>query len=531
MKPKKQTRCAIYSRVSSDQGLHQEFNSLDAQREAAEAYIKSQTHEGWTCVKQTYNDGGYSGGSIERPALQALLNDIRSRKLDVIVVYKVDRLTRSLADFAKLVELFDAHDVSFVSVTQSFNTTTSMGRLTLNVLLSFAQFEREVTGERIRDKFAASRKKGMWMGGIVPYGYKLENRKIHIDPDEAQKIRKIFDLYLEVKSLPKLSVTLAQMGIISRQRKYGQGCVVGGQPFRTGALSHLLSNRVYVGEVKHHKQHFPGEHMAVITTELFEAVQAQLAAGLNRKNLKSSSSTAPLRGLLFDSNGNHMIPVHAKKAGVRYRYYQSWVLSQGQKDKAGIVSRVPGQEIEQAVFLGLKRNFPNQIFWAEDDTDSIMLTDRIQRIDVLQDVLNIHLKMSQAEREKSKGKSEDALIISIAWTKPTSYSRRQILSKSDNASGNRPMRCETRSKLLKKIAQGKFWLDRLVSDRSESIRATAKRHAVSEKTILSTLSLALLAPDIVDAAIDGRLPRNLTATHMLNLPSDWHEQRKLLGLT
>ena len=251
----KKIRCAIYTRVSTDQGLDQEFNSLDAQREASEAYIKSQAHEGWTCLKQTYDDGGYSGGSMERPALQRLLEDVRSRKLDVIVVYKVDRLTRSLADFAKLVELFDAHEVSFVSVTQSFNTTSSMGRLTLNVLLSFAQFEREVTGERIRDKFAASKKKGMWMGGNVPLGYRLQDRKLIVEEKEAETVRQIFSLYLEVRSLPKLAARLAELGVVSKTRRYGDR-LIGGQAFRTGALSHLLANRVYIGEVKHHDQHY-----------------------------------------------------------------------------------------------------------------------------------------------------------------------------------------------------------------------------------------------------------------------------------
>ena len=216
-------RCAVYTRVSTDQGLDQEFNSLDAQREASEAYIKSQAHEGWSCLKDQYDDGGFSGGSIERPALQRLLEDVRQRKLDVIVVYKVDRLTRSLADFAKLVELFDAHDVSFVSVTQSFNTTSSMGRLTLNVLLSFAQFEREVTGERIRDKIAASKKKGLWMGGAVPHGYKVENRKLLVDEQEAKEIKLIFERYAELKSLPALVKDLERHGIQSRVRKLASG--------------------------------------------------------------------------------------------------------------------------------------------------------------------------------------------------------------------------------------------------------------------------------------------------------------------
>jgi site-specific DNA recombinase len=319
----KNVRCAIYTRVSTDQGLDQEFNSLDAQREASEAYIKSQAHEGWICLKHVYDDGGFSGGSMERPALQQLLEDVRARKLDIIAVYKVDRLTRSLADFAKLVELFDTHNVSFVSVTQSFNTTSSMGRLTLNVLLSFAQFEREVTGERIRDKFAASKKKGMFMGGVIPYGYRLESRKLLIDPPEAEKVKLIFSLYLELKSLPKLAVRLSELGIHSRMRSYSGGSTIGGLPFRTGALSHLLSNRIYIGDVRHYKQHYPGEHAAILDKTTFDTVQAELAARLNRENRKPSKYNAARQGLLFDSKGNRMIPSHANKSGLRYCYYQS----------------------------------------------------------------------------------------------------------------------------------------------------------------------------------------------------------------
>ncbi len=247
----KPLRCAVYTRVSTDAGLEQDFNSLDAQREACEAYIKSQTHEGWRLIKGRFDDGGFSGGNMERPALQALLAEIKERRLDIVVVYKVDRLTRSLADFAKLVELFDAHGVSFVSVTQSFNTTTSMGRLTLNVLLSFAQFEREVTGERIRDKIAASKKKGMWMGGVIPHGFTVENRKLVIVPEEAETVRLIFDRYRDLRSLPALHRDLRERGLITRQRMLASGRKIGGIPFMVGALVSLLRNRTYLGEINH----------------------------------------------------------------------------------------------------------------------------------------------------------------------------------------------------------------------------------------------------------------------------------------
>ena len=241
----KALRCAIYTRVSTEHGLEQDFNSLDAQREAGRAYVKSQTHEGWRLVKESFDDGGFSGGSLERPALQRLLAAIRSRLIDVVVVYKVDRLTRSLADFAKLVEIFDAHGVSFVSVTQSFNTTTSMGRLTLNMLLSFAQFEREVTGERIRDKLAASKRRGIWVGGIVPLGYEVRERKLLVREDEAQTIRLIFERYLALGSLPALQRELRERGVVTRRRTLSSGRTVGGVPLTNGPLAHILRNRVY----------------------------------------------------------------------------------------------------------------------------------------------------------------------------------------------------------------------------------------------------------------------------------------------
>src|SRR5208283_2491900 len=257
-------RCAIYTRVSTDAGLEQDFNSLDAQRESAEAFIKSQAHEGWRLVRERFDDGGYSGGSMERPALQRLLDRIRERRIDVIVVYKVDRLTRSLADFAKLVEAFDAHSVAFVSVTHSSNTTTSMGRLTLNVLLSFAQFEREVTGERIRDKIAASKKKGLWMGGVVPLGYRLSERKLHVDEEEAAIVRLIFDLYLELGSVRALQRALRRRNIRTRVRTLATGKFIVSVPVTTGPLAHILRNRHYLGEINHRGQSWPGEHAALV---------------------------------------------------------------------------------------------------------------------------------------------------------------------------------------------------------------------------------------------------------------------------
>src|SRR5712672_3181362 len=351
----KPVRCAIYTRVSTDHGLDQEFNSLDAQYDAASAYIKSQAHAGWTLIRSRYDDGGYSGGSTDRPDLQRLLDDIRARKLDVIVVYKVDRLTRSLADFAKLVELFDAQGVSFVSVTQQFNTTTSMGRLTLNVLLSFAQFEREVTGERIRDKIAASKKKGMWMGGVPPLGYTVRDRKLIVVESEAETVRHIFRRYAALGSVQLLKAELETHGIVSKRWTSAAGRSRGGKPIGRGALYLMLQNRIYRGEIVHKDQSYPGQHEAIIDPALWDAVQARLAdnaversTGIRVKNPRL------LAGLLFDGEGHRMTPTHAVKDGRRYRYYVSRPLIVGARaDAAGL--RIPAAEIEEIVTNRIRR--------------------------------------------------------------------------------------------------------------------------------------------------------------------------------
>src|SRR3979490_1160727 len=292
-------RCAVYTRKASEHGLEQDFNSLDAQREAAEAYIKSQAHEGWRLVRARYDDGGLSGGTLERPALQTLFADIRARKVDVVVVYKVDRLTRSLADFAKLVELFEAQGVSFVALTQQFNTTTSMGRLTLNVLLSFAQFERELAGERIRDKFAASRRKGMWMGGTIPLGYDVSDRKLVINPEEAERVPLIFEQCRALGCVSRLREDLEQRGIRGKQRILTSGEVLGGGSIGRGALYHLLQNRIYLGEVVHKGISYPGEHERIIDEELWSAVQDKLEANRGTRRRSRLRTCSPLGGFIF----------------------------------------------------------------------------------------------------------------------------------------------------------------------------------------------------------------------------------------
>src|SRR5215208_1790848 len=384
-----QTRvgCAIYTRVSTDAGLDQEFNSLDAQYDAYRAYIRSQAHAGWTLINARYDDGGFSGGSTERPALQRLMTDLQAGQISVIVVYKVDRLTRSLADFAKLVELFDAHAVSFVSVTQQFNTTTSMGRLTLNVLLSFAQFEREVTSERIRDKIGASKRKGLWVGGMVPLGYDTKNRKISVKEDEAERVRTIFRRYLELGSLNLLMTDLRKRGIVSKVRMLKSGATVGGIAFTRGPLAHLLRNRFYVGEVPFKGEVLPGEQTAIMDRELFDAVQAKLNQQRNNQTTTRLKSEALLLGRIFDDRGNRMSPTHARKGGVKYRYYLSSALLQGQADRAGSVRRVAAVETEGLVIRSVRehRKLPEPV------DDRALINIHIARVEVQREELVIEL--------------------------------------------------------------------------------------------------------------------------------------------
>lgn len=340
-------RAAVYTRKSSEEGLEQEFNSLDAQRESCEAYVASQKSEGWALVRDRYDDGGYSGGTLERPGLKRLLADIEDGLVDVVVVYKIDRLSRSLADFAKLVEVFDRHGVTFVSVTQSFNTTTSMGRLTLNILLSFAQFEREVTAERIRDKVAASRKKGMWMGGWAPWGYDVKDRKLIVNAAEAATIRMIFERFVTSGSATALARELRAEGVVTKR----------GKPVDKGTLYKLLNNRVYIGEAVHKGKSYPGEHAAIIDRALWDKVHAILAESPRKRAAQTRAQTpALLKGLLFGPGGAAFSPTHTRKGGKLYRYYVSQAVLKRGRD-ACPVGRVPAAEIESAVIDQLRAVF------------------------------------------------------------------------------------------------------------------------------------------------------------------------------
>jgi site-specific DNA recombinase len=343
-------RCAIYTRKSSEEGLEQEFNSLAAQREACEAYIRSQQHEGWVLARPRYDDGGFSGGNLERPALQRLLADIRTGRIDIVVVYKVDRLTRSLVDFARLVELFDAEAVSFVSVTQQFNTTSSMGRLTLNVLLSFAQFEREVTGERIRDKIAASKKKGMWMGGNVPLGYDADERTLVINPAEAETVRRIFALYRELGCVRRVKEEADRLGLRTKCRTAANGIERGGKPFSRGHLYTLLSNPIYTGQIVHKGQLHPGQQPALIDDASWSMVRDQLAANTrDHRHRAKAAEPSLLAGLLVDARGERLTASHAVKKGRRYRYYVSAALITNAGTDRAQGWRLAAREIEEAV--------------------------------------------------------------------------------------------------------------------------------------------------------------------------------------
>ena len=418
---KRGLRCAIYTRVSTDQGLEQDFNSLDAQREASEAYIKSQAHEGWRLVRDRYDDGGFSGGSMDRPALQKLLIDVQARRIDVIVVYKVDRLTRSLADFAKLVETFDAHGVSFVSVTQSFNTTTSMGRLTLNVLLSFAQFEREVTGERIRDKIAASKKKGMWMGGVVPLGYRVEDRALHIVDDHAAIVRSLFQRYLEAGSVVRLKQCLDAEGLRIPIRIDGAGRSTGGGLFSRGHIYKLLSNPIYVGRIGHKGQVHEGQHAPIVDQDLWDRVQQSLREHLGSARTKRTrqSSEALLAGKLFDDRGNRMSPTWARKGSKRWRYYVSQAALQGDKSKAGSIVRVPAPELEALVTEAVGK------LSADHPASQTDIRDRIDRVAIGGTAIQIRLS--------EVGEGDDSVkTLTLPWTAPSPYRKDRALDSDDS---------------------------------------------------------------------------------------------------
>lgn len=532
-------RCAIYTRKSTEEGLEQAFNSLDAQREACAAYVMSQQHEGWTLLPEYYDDGGISGGTMDRPAMQRLLDDVRGGKVDVIVVYKVDRLTRRLADFAKIVEVLDEAGASFVSVTQAFNTTNSMGRLTLNVLLSFAQFEREVTGERIRDKIAASKRKGMWMGGPVPIGYDVVDRKLVINPAEAEMVRLIYTRYLTSPSLEALAQDLDKLGVRSKQRVTRDGRPFGGTPFRPGGLRHILGNRIYLGEVNHKGQVHPGEHDAIIDLALWKKVQARLSGALKRPRTGTISA---LTGRIYDADGNRLYSVHSNNHGKRYRYY----VSSTRKNRNGL--RLPAGDVETIVQRSLA-NFltgPERLdaelgglgltdasisraaMLAPPPGDNKCLREVLERLDgrvlVEPHALRIELDRGLLAGAMSIGTMEALFRDPIVLTAPVSLKRRGIELRLVYAAPDaRPANRDPH--LIDLIRRGWAAWNKLTTEQRSN-------NPVERSHLVRLARLRFLAPDITMAIIEGRQPVELTARTLLRsgeLPIDWNDQRKALG--
>lgn len=540
-------RCAIYTRKSSEEGLEQEFNSLHAQREACEAYIHSQKHEGWQLIKTAYDDGGISGGTMERPALKQLLSDIRDNRVDIIVVYKVDRLTRSLHDFAKMVDLFDKHHVSFVSVTQQFNTTSSMGRLTLNVLLSFAQFEREVTGERIRDKIAASKAKGMWMGGYVPLGYDLKERKIIINFEEGETVKYIFHQYLKLQCVRLLKEHLDNKGIRTKIRTAEDGTKKsGGCPLSRGMLYKMLSNPIYIGKIRHKTVVHPGQHEAIIEQSLWDAVQEQLKSNVPARQLGSRQVTSSfLDRKLFDDNGERMVPSHANKKGRRYRYYVSYGLKSGVAAQNLKGWRVPAQEMEQAVIQAVKgmlsdrtaisislidggaaaQQLPGMLHMISEackDDNSLALL--IERVELRQDGMTIRIALGGLLSNENHNPILIIRDISMQMKRRGVEVRLVI--------GNFTT-MKTDATLQKTIARARIWVDDLISGKEKSVGTIAARNNVSAIYVSGLLPVAFLAPEIVQAVVDGRQPTDLTSDALvkkIKLPLVWKDQEPLVRL-
>jgi site-specific DNA recombinase len=531
----KLARCAIYTRKSTEYNLELAFNSLDAQREACEAYIKSQAHEGWRLVPVHYDDGAFSGASLERPALQQLLADVRAGKIDIVLAYKVDRLTRSLADFAKLIELFDVQDVSFVSVTQSFHTSSSMGRLTLNVLLSFAQFERELIGERVRDKIAASKRKGLWVGGPVPLGYAAVDKKILVVPAEAEAVRTIFARYLALGSIRALAEELDRQGIHSKPRRLSNGRSVGGKRFGVGALAHLLKNRFYIGEVVYRGEVHRGEHDPILEPALFDAVQGKLAAQAVARRCRLRGSPALLSGRLFDERGNRMSPTHTNKGGARYRYYVSQAVLQRKPQATASVGRVPASEIEALVLAALRNHLNANGAGEQPDNDRELLERHLERVTLTSNRLELRLRQcleaAQAEHgpNNSAGRSiANVTTITVPWTSPVPAAVKGIIRVPAH---NTPITPSHRDALLIAIAKARKWTDELPQGRLGSFAVLARREGKLERHIRLLLPLAFLSPRIISGLLDGTAPAGLTITALARaLPWSWAEQERRLGL-
>jgi site-specific DNA recombinase len=552
-------RCAIYTRKSSEEGLEQDFNSLHAQREACEAFIKSQAGEGWRLVKTAYDDGGLSGGTMERPALQRLLADINQGLIDVVVVYKVDRLTRSLADFAKMVEVFDAHGVSFVAVTQQLNTTTSMGRLTLNVLLSFAQFEREVTGERIRDKIAASKRKGMWMGGVVPLGYDVCDRRIVVDEQEAETVRYIFRRYQELGCVRLLKEDLDRGGVVSKRRTSKTGIESGGHSFSRGALYALLSNPIYVGEIRHKNLRHPGQHQAIVDRAVWERTQQQLQEQRVRtKSHDASFEKSPLTGRLVDENGDGLTPSHARKGERKYRYYVSRNSPAQGLAPSRVGWRLPARELEDRVAAAIREMLDDEssVLEAAQKTthdsgriervlhaarswsrllqseaeQTAALAALVDRVELKSDGIRVSITLPIAGAENSRAQLPDQVAITRSF--PMQLKRRGVELRLIVGDRNRSA-APVDLPLLKAVARAHRWFDEISTGKARSLAEVAAREGLAVRYVGRLIRLAFLAPDIVESIIEGRQPTTLTAealTRRIEIPLSWRSQRTALNL-
>ena len=569
--PTRKMRCAIYTRKSSEEGLEQAFNSLDAQREACAAFVLSQKHEGWVVLPALYDDGGFSGGTMDRPALQRLLSDIRAGQVDVVVVYKIDRLTRSLFDFAKIVEAFDARGVSFVSITQQFNTTTSMGRLTLNVLLSFAQFEREVAGERIRDKIAASKKKGMWMGGLPSLGYDVQNRKLVVNEEEAGTVVHIFRRYVELRSVRALRAELDGAGIRSKRRILADGTPFGGQKLSRGALYLMLQNRIYRGEITHKGNAYPGEHQPIVDKVLWDQVQAILAENrVDRATGADAKQPSLLAGLIFDESGERLTPSHAVKKGTRYRYYVSRSLIVGTAKDKSTGRRIPAANLETLVITKLRSfladegavlnvireehvdgaaqsrliargiKIAKEIECLTPDRIRAMLMTLISRVDIRPDCVEISVRRSRlvellgsgsidpaTQRGTPDNEAKDILTLTVrARLQRVGREMKMLVENTDDQTEADPA-------LLRIVARAHDIQERLMQKSGLTLHAIASQEHVTPGYVSRLLRLSSLAPDIITAIVNGKNPPQLTAKKLMRLaleiPVDWTAQRKLLG--
>ena len=541
-------RCAIYTRKSSEEGLEQGFNSLDAQREACEAFILSQQHEGWKALSTHYDDGGFTGGNMDRPALKQLLADIDQKKINVVVVYKVDRLTRSLADFAKIVEQFDAKGISFVSVTQQFNTTSSMGRLTLNVLLSFAQFEREVTGERIRDKIAASKQKGLWMGGTPPIGYIGHERTLVIHEEHARLIRHIYQRYLEVGGVKTLKLELDRASVVAPVRSRLSGKNYGGTTISRGNLYQILTNPIYIGKIPHFERLHEGQHPPIIEMEVWNSVQAKINNQRDdHKARYRTGSDSLLIGMLYDSEGVKLCPSHSQKQTKRFRYYVSQKIVNELKEIAPDGIRIPAQELETLV--------TNQLIdWLMDN--DVLIHEFNPEPEQIQNLIAMASQFAKGIEDKQTqyalfrqiverveiGHDYVALTINASAFMEQSCVLIQVKTNSELKRCGHQMRLiitdQNKRQTLKDqnlinyVSKAYQWLSLITSGKVQSIKEIAQAEKVDPAHVTRTINKAFLAPEIMRAILNGTQPTHLNLKYLKQfrvLPNDWNEQKSLLG--